>query len=171
MNNILFFLFACALTSNTLAQTNLTVGLPYQTIEAEQKFYFYERGEILAVKFTDDDVTLQKSKVSTLTIERSTTFANFPSGHVIEKVFRIKSNHYLLYSTHANKKWQVFIRKIDFSTGQFVGDDKQLFDINHDIADDQEYSKGSSAVEAQTPSVYSDLNIFTGFTTAALMAW
>ena len=59
------------------AQKNVTLGKPYAVIDADEKYYFTQNGEILTIKTTRKTVTLQKLNAVSLTFQKIKLYDDF----------------------------------------------------------------------------------------------
>ncbi len=118
-----------------LAQSKVTVGKPYEVIDAPTKLYFARGGEILTVKVQKRNVTIQKLNSIDLTFKKIKLYDDFPKGTTIEKITQFKNRYFLFYSLYEDKHEQLFCREIDFAGGSFVGTGKKIITNDERIPD------------------------------------
>jgi hypothetical protein len=116
-----------------LAQSKISVGKPYEVVDAENKLYFARGGEILTVKVVKRNVILQKMNSLDLTFKSIKLYDDFPKGATFEKITQFKNRYFLFYSLYDDKKEQLFYREIDFAAGAFMGTAKKIISTDEKI--------------------------------------
>jgi hypothetical protein len=117
-----------------LAQSKVTVGKPYEVIDADTKLYFTRGGEILTVKIDKKkNVILQKLNSVDLTFKTIKMYDDFPKGAMLEKITQFKNRYFLFFSLYEDKLEQLFYREIDFTKGAFIGGSTKLITSDEKI--------------------------------------
>ncbi len=124
-----FFLLMMTSIAST-AQSNVTIGKPYEVIDARKKEYFTKDNQILAFKAAKDNLILQKFDAVKLTLLKTTPYEELPKKSNIEKVIEFNGGYYLFYSRVNEGKKELISREIDFATGTFVGKDNVIITID-----------------------------------------
>ncbi|MBT1709955.1 hypothetical protein KK062_17045 [Fulvivirgaceae bacterium PWU5] len=128
------FVFLLSIWSFTaFSQAKITVGDPYDVIDAQSKHYFTENGEIMTVKVDKKDVIIQKMSAKTLKFLKARVYDDFPKGFTLEQVLQFKDRYYLYYSLYEDKQEQLFARELDFAAGTFKGAAKKVLSITDKI--------------------------------------
>lgn len=112
---IFLTLISLIIVFNGLGQAKVTVGQPYQVIDADGKYYFTHNGDILTVKLVKRTAILQRLNAKTLKFQQTRMFEDFPKGYVFEKITEFKNRFYLFYSYWEDEKEQLFAREIDIA--------------------------------------------------------
>ncbi len=104
------------------------VGEPYQVIDAFDKSYFSQNGEIMAVKTIRNAVAIQKWDAGNLKEIKRSVLDDFDKGFQLESIQSFKGKYYYFYSVWDRKEKleQLYVREIDFDLGVFVGVAKRL---------------------------------------------
>jgi hypothetical protein len=97
-------------------QAKITVGQPYQVIDADAKYYFAHKGDIITLKMMKRSIVLQRLNATTLKFVQTRMFEDFPKGYQIEKVTEFNNRFYLFYSYWEDEKELLFAREIDIAT-------------------------------------------------------
>lgn len=118
-----------------VSQPKITVGKPYAVIDADSKYYFSSKGEILTVKVTPKAkaIILQKMNAEGLTFQKIKLYDDFPRDFQVEKITEFKNRYYVFYSLWENDEEQLFSREIDFAAGSFKGAGKKIISVNEKI--------------------------------------
>jgi hypothetical protein len=118
-----------------------TVSAPYKVFDADNKLYFYRDGEIMTVKIDKKEILIQKmssagAKPSFISEKLYESKTLFPKHYQLEEVTEFGDKYYFFYSSWDgdNDKEQLFYREIDFKTGEFVGENKLMFQVDGKIA-------------------------------------
>ncbi|HEY5747933.1 MAG TPA: hypothetical protein VIU12_17810 [Chryseolinea sp.] len=118
-----------------LAQSKVTVGKPYDVIDADSKLYFTRGGEILTVKIDKKkNVILQKLSSIDLTFKGIKMYDDFPKGAMLEKITQFKNRYFLFFTLYEDKLEQLFYREIDFAKGAFIGGSNKLITSDEKIS-------------------------------------
>lgn len=120
----------------SLAQADVSVGKPYNVVDAQHKFYFAKGKEILTVKLTKNTIVLQKLRSDNLTFEKVKLYDDIGKGYKLENVLNFAGRHYLFYSKEDGDVEQLFAREINFKEGAFFTGAVELLRVNHKISDD-----------------------------------
>lgn len=96
-------------------QAKVTVGQPYQVIDADGKYYFTHNGDLLTVKQVKRSIILQRLNAKTLKFQQTRMFEDFPKGYQFEKITEFKNRFYLFYSHYEDEKEYLFAREIDIA--------------------------------------------------------
>ncbi|MBC7485916.1 MAG: hypothetical protein H7282_04110 [Cytophagaceae bacterium] len=127
MKKITFLLLAALSMSRAgLAQSNVSFGSPYSSVDAAYNHYFYNQNELLFIKAERQKIVLQKLNSTTLSEISSKTFFDLPKNYKIEYTVEIAGKFYLLYSLASKNNVQLFAREIDFAQGAFASEAKQI---------------------------------------------
>ncbi len=125
----------------TFAQKDLSkdydykVSKPYKVVDARSKEYFSNGTEVLGVKIkaNKNQVLLQKYNVEGMKEIGKEVYNDLPKNFIYEGLVEAQDKFYFFYSSWTGKKTKherLFYREIDFGTGTFKGDSKQI--IDHD---------------------------------------
>jgi len=114
------------------------VSEPYRVTDARQKEYFSDGNEILGVKIKAKttekfQVLLQKYSIEGMKEKSKKGYNDLPKNFLFEGVVQAQNKYYFFYSSWTGKKTKherLFYREIDFTTGAFKGEGKQI--IDHD---------------------------------------
>lgn len=102
-----------------------TVSEPYRVIDGAKYYYTY-KNEILAVKLDKKIISIQKFGVEGLKELTRIEYKKgdiFPKNWVFEGMNQIKDRVFFYYSSWdggKNKNERLFVKSIDFSTGEFI---------------------------------------------------
>jgi len=129
----LVLLLLCCYTVS-FPQAKVTIGSPYGTIDAREKYYFPKNGQILTVKMQKRSVMLQKLDAQTLKFLQIRSYDDLPKDVVIEKVMEFNDRFYLFYSLYEDKTEQLFVREIDFKNGTFKGVGRKLISVSDKLS-------------------------------------
>lgn len=113
-------------------QAKITVGQPYDVIDAYAKHYFTYKGDILTIKLTKRAVILQKLSAGTLKFQQTRLHDDFPKGYQVEQITKFKDRFYFFYSTWENEQEQLFAREIDLA-GCSLKPAKKIITVNEKI--------------------------------------
>jgi len=132
---LVIFPFALFAQNNEIKDFDIELGKPYKVVDSHKKLYFYSDNTLLTFKFVKEDLTIQKINTTTLRLESSKIFKDFPAHYVPEFIWQEKSNFYLFYSLwdKKNQKEQLFYREIDLAKGGFIGKGKLLISVDGKI--------------------------------------
>ena len=112
---------------------------PYEVIDAEEKEYFYNDGEILSVKVREKKniITIQKWDAESMKEISRKEYTDAPDKFQFESLQEFDGNYYMFYSVwdKANKKEQCFVRRIDFQSGTFSDKGTLLFKIDGKVTE------------------------------------
>ena len=111
------------------------VSTPYKVVDARSKEYFSNGTEVLAVKIkaNKNQVLLQKYNVAGMKEIGKEVYNDLPKNFIYEGLVEAQDKYYFFYSSWTGKKTKherLFYREIDFTSGTFKGDSKQI--IDHD---------------------------------------
>lgn len=126
MKKLTFLLAALCLSCASFAQSNVSFGNPYSSVDAPYNRYFYHGNEILSVKAESKKLVLQKLNSTTLNEISSKSFVDFPANYKVEYTTESNGKFYLFYSVSAKNNVQVYAREIDFTQGAFAAEAKQV---------------------------------------------
>jgi hypothetical protein len=115
------------------AQSNVSFGSPYSSVDAAYHHYFYNGNEILSVKAERHKLVMQKLNSSTLSEISSKTFTDLPKNYKIEYTLESGHKFYLFYSVSTKDNLQLFAHEIDFAQGSFVSDAKEVIRIENPL--------------------------------------
>ncbi|KGO91327.1 hypothetical protein Q766_18795 [Flavobacterium subsaxonicum WB 4.1-42 = DSM 21790] len=118
-----------------------TASNPYKVFDADNKLYFYRDGEIMTVKIDKKEILIQKlnsagDKPSFIAEKLYESKELFPKNYQLEEVEEYGDKYYFFFSSWDgdNEKEQLFYREIDFKKGEFVGENKLMFQVEGKIA-------------------------------------
>ena len=131
--NRFFYATLIVLSSLCAYSQTITIGKPYPVIDAKEKIYFAEKGQILAVKIVKKGLILQKMSSTDLVQKKVTTYADFPDDYQIENISKFKSRYYVFYSWYDNEKENLICREIDFANGTFKDKGKLVITVDQKI--------------------------------------
>jgi hypothetical protein len=116
----------------TSKEFEFNVGEPYPVVDAAVKSYASKDGNVVSFKMTKGEVTLQKFDGPGLAQTSVKVYEDFPKGTVYEDDIDGNDYVFLLYSVwdRSNQTEQLFIRKIDKSTGDFDGDGTRIIAVD-----------------------------------------
>jgi len=137
----LFFAALMMLSSGIWAQIELSkdfsyeVSKPYSVVDARQKYYFSQDGEILTVKISGVKTTIQKFKSGSLNFDK-VNVSELPKGTSLEWIAQINKRIYVFFSLwdKPSETEQMFMSEIDFKKGSFAGKPTVLFKVKGKIA-------------------------------------
>lgn len=115
------------------AQPRITIGKPYAVIDANDKTYFTEKGQILTIKMDKKDVILQKLNAVDLTFQKITLYDDFPKESQIEKITKFNGRYFVFYSLYDDEKENLVCREIDFARGTFKDKGKSIITVDQKI--------------------------------------
>lgn len=160
MKKIAFLLLAALSISHAgLAQSNVSFGSPYSSVDAPYNHYFYNGNELLSIKAERQKLVLQKLNSTTLSEISSKTFTDLPKNYKIEYTVETDGKFYLLYSLSSKNNVQVFAREIDFAQGAFTSEAKQIISTEGSL-------KKKSSIGLRSSYDQSKLLIFYSLATA-----
>ncbi|MDB5255329.1 MAG: hypothetical protein JWM14_24 [Chitinophagaceae bacterium] len=160
MKKITFLLLAVlGISYASLAQSNVSFGSPYSSVDAPYNHYFYNGNELLSVKAERQKLVLQKLNSTTLSEISSKTFTDLPKHYKIEYTVETGGKFYLLYSVSGKNNLQLFAREIDFAQGTFASEAKQIISTEGSL-------KKKSSVGLRSSYDQSKLLIFYSLATA-----
>ena len=136
IKNSLFFILLLALAPLLgYSQALITTGTPYGVVDAPDKYYFYQGNEILGIKITDREITVQKWDAEKLVFKNIRVYDDMPRGWVLERVLEFNKRYYVFYSLWDKRAEleQLFYREVDFSQGTFKGEGVQLLTVEGKI--------------------------------------
>jgi hypothetical protein len=131
----LFVLFTFTSIHLNAQTAEFRVGEPYDNVNSDNRSYVEQDGQILAIKvYRSDEVTLQKFDAKNLK-ELSSKEFELPKKAKLEGIHSFARNHFLFYSLRDKSAdiEQLFVQSIDFSTGEFTGNAKLVFNINGEL--------------------------------------
>jgi hypothetical protein len=131
----LFVFLAIGLGAYAQPDATVTTGKPYPYLGASGS-YFKKNNMIVAVKWFDKSIVLQRLNASTLTQEGALQYNDFPKDHEIERIVKIGEEVYVLYSVVRKPLTSLFVRKIDIARGEFVDAGQKIAEISDEVADD-----------------------------------
>lgn len=144
MKKQLYLLLLLSLTINQIhSQKTLSasypykVSEPYRVFDAKEKLYFSRGNEVLAVKLDGKEILLQKFDSEKPAFVKEKKYENyFPRNYSFEQILEINEKYYFFYSSWDgdNDKEQLFAVEIDFSAGEFIGEQKLVFQVNGKVA-------------------------------------
>ena len=135
---IISFIFLILISKIGISQTakvseaEITVGKPYEVIDAYYKMYIIKDGKILSFKRTMSALKMQLFDLKTLTELQSKDITDIHGGYSIECIKEFKGTIFLFYSLwdNVNLKEQLFCREIDFNKFSFKGQDRLLATVD-----------------------------------------
>src|SRR5690349_5226063 len=135
MKKFILLAFSVALShSIVVGQKNITLGKPYEVIDAQAKFYFPQGNEILTVKIDGKTIMTQKLSSTSLSFINGKTYNDMPKGSKIEKITSFKDKYYLFYEQWDGDSEQLFAREIDFKDGSFKGPGQKILTVNQKLS-------------------------------------
>lgn len=143
MKNVITILFVTLMSLKGLSQMKLSenysykVSEPYRVFDADQKVYFANGNESLAIKIDEDDVMIQKfNSQKPAFIGQKKYEKVFPKHFVIEGVSEVDNHYYIFYSSWDgdNEKEQLFALEVDFAKGELNTNPKLVLQVNGKIA-------------------------------------
>jgi len=130
MKKFAHLLLALLCISNAVnAQSNVSFGSPYSSVDAPYNDYLYNGNEIISIKAESKQLVLQKLNSTTLGEISKKSFEDFPKGYKVEYTAHFGDAYYLFYSVSDKKTVQLFAREIDFAQGAFTSDPKQVLNL------------------------------------------
>jgi hypothetical protein len=135
------FLFTIALAilfiHSAVAQTNVSVGKPYDVIDSPTKLYFAQGNEVMTVKIEKSGVlTIQKFNSDKLALTSLKSYDDFPKSSMLEKVLRLHNRYFVFYSLYNNEKEELHVREIDFKSGKFTSAGLKILSVKQKITGD-----------------------------------
>src|SRR5690349_14760702 len=127
------------------AQIKITVGQPFVTVDAREKYYFQRKDEILTVKIDKEIITLQKFSATDLSFKKIMTYSDLPKKARIEKVTQFGPHYFVCYSLYDGDNDNLFVREIDFKEGKFTGAAVPLITVKGKIATTSQFKFFTSA--------------------------
>jgi len=142
-------------TTFSFAQKNLSnnysynVSEPYKVVDAYNKMYFSNGNNVLAVKVkaNKNQVLLQKYDIDGMKKIGNKTYNDLPKNFIYEGVVQAQDKYYFFFSSWTGKKTKherLFYREIDFLSGTFKGEPKQIIVYNGYLANF--YDKASAGI-------------------------
>lgn len=120
-------------------QVDVSVGEPYEVINAGTNVYFHEGDEILSIKFDKNKLYIQKFSTNNLTqIHRKEYLEKFlPSQITIEHVGKVGGKYLLFYKVFnkQNKTEDLWAKEIGFEEGMLIGNSIHLLHVDDKVAD------------------------------------
>ncbi len=124
------FLFCCLLLIQltTFGQVKLskdflvTVGKPYEVVDAKSKEYFSDgKGFTVAVKTQDEKVTIQRYEIATMKQVSVKEYEDFPPYNKVQKIIMLGDKLYYVFSSFnkKEKKEDIYSREVNMSNGIF----------------------------------------------------
>ncbi|WP_343635981.1 hypothetical protein [Fluviicola sp.] len=110
-------------------------GEPYPVVDARVKNYVSKDGNIISFKMEKDFATIQKFDGPNFSQTSINTYEDFPKGTVYEDQIELDDFVYILFSAwdKSNSTEQLFVRKVNKSTGQFEGPEERLIAVEGKI--------------------------------------
>lgn len=142
---LLLLLFSA---STLLAQKELSNSYsysksnPYKNFRADNKYYFSQENQSLAIKIDGKEIAIQKfdSGKSNL-IKEKIYKKSLPSNYKLEEVLEVDNRYYILYSSWNGKdhKEQLFAAEVDFKNGELLDNHKLIVSIEGKVSGKQEF--------------------------------
>lgn len=119
----------------TSKEFDFELSSPYPVVDAAVKRYYAGDGGVVSVKMNRDGITVQKFGGNSLNQEHAEAFNELEAGAVYESDLSTKDYIYFFYSAwdRANETEQLFVRKINLSTGRMEGNSERLISIKGKI--------------------------------------
>ena len=143
------FLYLClSIVSLSFSQTQLSkdysynVSAPYKVFDADQKHYFTQGNNSIALKFDGKKVLLQKFNNDKPSFVKEKLYENyFPKNYKIERVLQLESKVFVFYSSWDgdNDNEQLFAVEADFETCTFK-DNRNILKIAGKLSGKREFS-------------------------------
>ncbi|WP_452232913.1 hypothetical protein [Lacinutrix sp. MEBiC02595] len=132
-----FYVFAANAQNEISPDYNFNVSAPYPVYDAPVKYYFNKGNEILSVKPWKKQLVIQKFGVEGLNLISEKKYKDFPDNYVVEGMLELQDKYYFFYSSWSGKKTKqerLYYREINFSTGAFIGEAKNLITVHGKLA-------------------------------------
>jgi hypothetical protein len=115
------------------------VSKPYRVVDASRKLYYSNGENVLAIKVraNKNQVLLQKYDVNNMKEVGKTPYNDLPKNFIFEDFIEAQDKYYFFYSSWSGKKTKherLFYREVDFKSGTFIGESKQIIDYNGYLA-------------------------------------
>jgi hypothetical protein len=139
-STLLLFTFAL---SQTYSQKTLStdysykISDPYKVFDAKEKIYFSKNNEVIALKLDGKEILIQKFNSDKPAFIKEKKYEKFfPKNYSFEEILELSGKYYFFYSSWDgdNDKEQLFSVEIDFDKGEFVDDQKLLFQVDGKVA-------------------------------------
>jgi hypothetical protein len=130
-NFFLLALLCCALVG--YSQPKLTLGQPYEVIDAPGKFYLSKGNYLVTVKVMKKGIYLQKLNTDKLSLEKVRFYDDLPKGFTLELVTEFDNKYYVFYSAWDGDNEMLFAREIDFDEGTFKSTGKKIVSVGEKI--------------------------------------
>jgi len=143
MRKSVAFLIICLLGLNGYSQNKSTedytyeMSNPYKVFDARNKFYFSKDNEAITLKFGGANVIIQKFSIDKPSVIKEKKYeAFFPKNYSVETILELNNKHYFFFSSWDGdtEKEQVFSIEIDFTSGEFVGKPKLMFQVEGKVS-------------------------------------
>ncbi len=125
----------------TFAQVKLskdfevTVGTPYQVVDAPSKDYFSDnKGHTIAVKTDGEKVIIQRYDIASMKETSRKTYEDFPPNNKIQKVLKVGDKLFYVFSSFnkKEKREDLYSREINMNEGTFASP-KLLFSTASEV--------------------------------------
>ncbi len=110
-------------------------GKPYEVFDFDDVYYFQKDNQVLSLKIIRNKALVQKFdaiEAKCLNAKRYDGF--FPSGFIVESMEEIAGNYYFFYSTEGKNQSKLFAQEIDFKSGEFTGEPKEVASFESELA-------------------------------------
>src|SRR5688572_8464820 len=112
MKSLLTIAIAMLFIHSAMAQTNVSIGKPYDVIDSPTKLYFAQGNEAMTVKIEKGGVfTIQKFNTQKLELISRKSYGDFPKSSMLEKVLRLQNRYFVFYSLYNNENEELHVRE------------------------------------------------------------
>ena len=102
---------------------NVTVGKPYEVVDAASKDYFSDgNGHTIAIKTDGEKVTLQRYDIGTMKELSRKEYTDFPPYNKIQNILKVGDKLFYVFSSFDKKerKETIYSREINMGDGTFA---------------------------------------------------
>ncbi len=100
----------------------VTVGKPYDVVDAKSKEYFSDgKGFTVSVKTDDEKVTIQRYEIATMKEVNRKVYEDFPPYNKVQKVIQFGDKLFYVFSSFnkKEKKEDIYSREVNMNDGTF----------------------------------------------------
>jgi len=114
---------------------SFATGAPYRVFDFDDVFYFTKDREVLSLKIIRNKALVQKFDAATGNCLKSKHYDGFfPSDFIVESLQEIDGKFYFFYSVAEKKQEKVFAHEIDFRSGEFIGEAREIISSDRELA-------------------------------------
>ncbi len=131
MKSFMFFVLAVIslpLIISAQTESSYDISKPYKVYDAFNKHYFYNDGEVMAVKVTRKLTTIQKFNSENMNLLSVNEYKDALGGRSYEGILEVGENYYLMLSSYDKKakRRSLYYKIIDFGTGTIASQEYEL---------------------------------------------